>query len=440
MIYDFIIIGSGPNSILSLLYLSNYYPNLKIAVITPRLEIYDNTFGIFMSQIENTWILETYKKEQIFKRIYDLESKFIEETIQLPDKYGIVDNIFLFSELQKLIFKNKIKIIYGLATTINQNGCITNVEYIKRNKIIKNKMCKMVLESVGNKKPIGIKYYDITKYYQSFVGYEIILDEPHSFDINKCILMDWTNNRIGFHIVNHITKSFTYIIPIDELTILVEETTLIHNKIDNNLIFNLTKVLKQKINKIFKCNYSILRKEIRTIPINIGFPSNKSNSFGIGQSGNMINTLGGYTLGYNIYHIPEYINSIIKNDFKVEKAIDEYWNYKRYMIYKTSLIGLKMLNSLDSMEIAEFQKYYAKYIWNDSYKDITCKNITCKDITCKNITCKNINCNRNEKSNNHRYFFLNCDSDMSYYEFIMSFYPYRNFPAYYLRNILYSIL
>ena len=144
----------------------------------------------------------------------------------------------------------------------------------------------------------------------------------------------------------------------------------------------------------------------------------------------MINILGGYTLGYNIYHIPEYINSIIKNDYNIEKAIDEYWNYKRYMIYKTSLIGLKMLNSLDSMQIAEFQKYYAKYIWNDS----------CKNITCKNITCKNITCNRNEKSNNHRYFFLNCDSNMSYYEFIMSFYPYRNFPIYYLGNILYSIL
>ena len=223
MIYDFIIIGSGPNSILSLLYLSKYHPNLKIAIITPRLEIYDSTFGIFISQIENTWILENYKKEQIFKKIYDLESKFIDENIKLPDKYGIVDNIFLFSELQKLIFKDKVKIINGFVTTINKNGLITNVEYVKKTKIIKKKMCRIVLESVGNKKTIGIKYYEMNKYYQSFVGYEIVLDEPHSYDLNKCILMDWSNNIKGFRKLNSATRSFTYIIPVDELTIMLEK-------------------------------------------------------------------------------------------------------------------------------------------------------------------------------------------------------------------------
>ena len=49
--YDIILIGSGPSSMLYLFYLVINYPELKLGIIAPNFDIFHCTYGLFLSQI-----------------------------------------------------------------------------------------------------------------------------------------------------------------------------------------------------------------------------------------------------------------------------------------------------------------------------------------------------------------------------------------------------
>ena len=92
MIYDITIIGSGPSSLLTLVYLKKYYPELKLCLISDNINSFQFTYCVFMSQIENTWIYDLIDNNDLFIKIFKLEIKCYNKKISIPDKYGMIDN------------------------------------------------------------------------------------------------------------------------------------------------------------------------------------------------------------------------------------------------------------------------------------------------------------------------------------------------------------
>ena len=176
----------------------------------------------------------------------------------------------------------------------------------------------------------------------------------------------------------------------------MEETIL--STLDNINLDDMIYGLKNRLIKYNLQNCKIIGYEINSIPLNITIPNKKSISFRIGQCGNMINNLSGYTIGYNIYHIPEFCNHIIQTNFNMELTYHNYWNIKRKIINKINLIGLNLMEKMSQEDISEFHYYYFKYIY---------------------------------PTYNFRTMFLNCDSqeEFSWLYFIISFRHYYHFPC-----------
>ena len=112
------IIGSGPSSLLYLYYLSIYYPHIKLNLITPKLELFRCTYTIFMSQVENTWILENIPKDKLFNSVLDISVNCDKKNhfIYKMDDFSIklLDKVFeknsLDDECKNLLEKIKLKI------------------------------------------------------------------------------------------------------------------------------------------------------------------------------------------------------------------------------------------------------------------------------------------------------------------------------------------
>lgn len=379
--FDILIIGSGPSSLFTLLYIIKTYPNLKLGIVTDKFQPFHCTYGVFLKQIQNSWIFQHLDFNSLFINIipttvicpFDNQNHIIDNDLN----YGIIDNNYLFNYFKEIISTNKITIFESKANQIiQQNKYYT----VFTNSI--NLDTKFVIEAIGNMDPIGLVRNTIDEYKQYFYGYKIKLE---NHNINKCTLIDWSkfSNKIN---------SFGYILPIDKDTLLVEETILsTRDKINYN---DLLENLEERIDTLFS-NYTIIEKEINNIPLNKPIPENNSLSLGIGQAGNMINNLSGYTLGYNIYHIPELCNSIITNNYNLKTIYDNFWCNKRLIINKINYIGLILMEDMTQEEISEFHYYYFKYIASSYNFDI---------------------------------MFLNCDNDFKWTKFISSFINYRHFP------------
>ena len=424
---DIVIIGSGPSSLFCIFYFLHYYPHLKISIITPKMEVPRCTYGIFMSQVENTWIFEHISKTDFFSNIVDIfvncnlekysinNGKFNENLdgiIKVKDRYGLVNNdLFFFKILKKIEDSENARIILGCSTQITKNKNKNNIDYsvyyYNKQKILNTIKTKFVIEGCGNYKPIGIKYKKFTNIYrQPFVGYKIKLSKSLrdiGFD-DKCVLVDWCelDNKNNKTILGK--PSFCYILPLNDNILLIEETILIINQQEienygtlNTIYEELEKRLLKRINKMGIKDYSIYGKEINTIVLNKSIPRKDSKSFGIGQCGNMINITSGYTLGYNIYHMKEICDKIAESNFDMQKTYEFFWNFNRFYINKINSVGQKMLNSFSGKEIAEFHKnYFINIVNNNNY--------------------------------NHRIMFLNCDSKLEIMKLIKSYKGYMEFP------------
>lgn len=397
MIYDITIIGSGPSSLLTLVYLKKNYPELNLCLISDDIKTFHCTYCVFMSQIENTWIYDLIDKNELFKKIIKLEINCYNKRLSIPDKYGMINNQNLFDLINNYmkdvdIINSKVNFI----ESVKDNKLI----YFRYNNIQQSVKSKFIIEGIGFQKPLGLKYQFNNHFYkQVFVGYKIRVKH----DFHQGILLDWQDYYDNFDL-----KSFCYILPLSKNELFMEETILLTDKLENIYYEILENRLRNRINEITS-NYQIMFKEKNTIPINTSIPKFNSLSFGIGQVGNMINMMSGYTLGYTIYHIPEFCKLIVENNFNTKKVYQNYWNLKRRNIFRINYAGIEMMNSLSQKELADFQYHYFKEIVKKS-------------------------------DYQHKIIFLNCDNNINFWSFLGSCKYYFNLPIKYLKKILYYSL
>ena len=75
---DIIIIGSGPSSLLTLLYLVIHIPYLKYTIISYNFKEFHCTYGVFLDQIKDSWIFKYLDKDKLFINPFsDILKKYI---------------------------------------------------------------------------------------------------------------------------------------------------------------------------------------------------------------------------------------------------------------------------------------------------------------------------------------------------------------------------
>ena len=393
---NIIIIGSGPVGLLTAFYLYKQYSNIKCYIISPNFKTFHCTYGLFIDQIKNTWIYKYFDKSKLFINTLNISLNFYSNNdLNLSNKYCIINNTYLFDTIMDFLKTTNIEFITGHVYDIIKESNKYNVLFQKNSFYYKNLYCDFVIQATGNQ-IIGQPHINDDLYYQYFVGYKIYVEDKHHF--KTCILLNW--NKVDN---NETVKSFCYVLPYDNKNVLIEETILSTNK-DENYYNILENRLKQRIKNYNLNKYYILEKEIYKIPLNkpIQNKDNYINSFKIGVCGNMINNLSGYTIGYNIYHIPEFCNYIIKGNYSHEYVINNFWNYKRLLINKINLLGLQLMESMTQEELSEFHYNYFKFIIN---------------------------------TNNFKVMFLNNDTNISFVSIATSFISYIHFPKKFLYKI-----
>ena len=352
---DIIIIGSGPSSMLTLLYLVIHSPYLKYTIISSNFKEFHCTYGVFLDQIKDSWIFKYLDKDKLFSNIYDIVVK-TPLKIKTKKKYGLIDKEYIYNAILKIVDS---KAIFA-------EKKVTNISKISNTYFVKCEdkttfTSRFVFEGTGKYGAIGVKYKNSPLYKQYFLGYMIKLDKPCNLDPNECILLDWENTYESY------IKSFGYIIPYNKKKILFEETVLNCPNNTNPNYELLRDKLKNRLHMYNIKDYTIEFIEKDSIPLNMGIPCEKTSySFGIGQCGNIINTLSGYTIGYNIQVIPEICNLVVKHNYNLEKVYLDFWTFKRRVIYNINLIGLKLMNTLSEKDLCNFHHYYFKYIINSS--------------------------------------------------------------------------
>lgn len=350
---DIIIIGSGPSSLLTLLYLVIHMPYLKYSIVSKSFNEFHCTYGVFIHHLNDSWIFNYLDKDKLITHIYNIAVKSPNE-INTNIKYGIIDNEYLYNAILKII-GNKAQFAEKKVLNISKIGqsyfvkCHDKTTYTSR----------FVIEGTGKYGAIGVKYRDnYPLYKQYFIGYK--LKTKKNIDCSKCILLDWNSNS-NF-------KSFGYIIPYDKNTVLIEETVLstlndtpCNYRMLEKLLHNRIKSFNDNDND----NVEFIEKD--SIPLNVNIPCFKqSKSFGIGQCGNIINHLSGYTISYNIAVIPEICNLIMKNNYNLQKVYGDFWTIKRRLLYTINIIGLHFMESLTKNELIEFHNYYFNTIVSKS--------------------------------------------------------------------------
>ena len=250
---DITIVGSGPSSLLTTLYLKTYYPSLKINIITNNLGKFHCTYGLFLSQIENSWIYEIVKKKDLFLKIFNMEINCYGKKLDLPDEYGIINNNTLFNVIKDNL--GDVKIYLGQVNHISKSKNCFLIYYFK-NKISYVTKSRFVIEATGFQKPIGLNYqYNIQFYKQVFVGYKLKI--THNY--KKVVLLDWKNNIDNYNI-----KSFCYIVPLEKDVLFMEETVLVCNDVYPYIYGILEGRLKERIKNL---KYEILFTEKNIIHI-----------------------------------------------------------------------------------------------------------------------------------------------------------------------------
>lgn len=398
--YDIIIVGSGPNSLLFTFYFTLYYPNVKILIITKNFKRFHCTYGCFLDQIKNSWFFDKIKNTKNIYKTFKTSVHCPENNEKLINNftntiktvnYLLFNNSIFFNFLKTNIVKSKnVKIIEGEVTDIKKN----QIFYIKNNTIYIEKS-KLIVESLGSIRPYGIEYYKYKNRYQIFYGLKI----KCKFELKKIILLDWYDPILDDNIT-----SFCYIIPISKNVLFFEETILITDEINNDLYIKLKNRLYKRLKDYEIEIQKILYEEKNCIVLNRGIPKYNSLSLGIGPCGNMMNTLSGYSLGYNIYHIPELVNLIIKKNYNLEQIYKGYWNnnWYRLFIYYINNIGSNMMLSFNQKNFSLFHKSFFEH-----YNEFIFSSI-----------------------------FLNCDNEKNIFKFISNSFIFLNYP----KSILFKIL
>ena len=152
---------------------------------------------------------------------------------------------------------------------INYKDDIFIIKTDKSNYTAKKVLDTIPRENVLNKKPL---------IFQSFLGYELVLNKSKCFDEVAHIMSDMTGNDKDF--------IFDYILPISKRTILFETTFFSETRRSKEII---KAELIKRINKYDLGRFKILREEYGVIPMGIfKKKENKKNYFLAGTLGGAI--------------------------------------------------------------------------------------------------------------------------------------------------------
>lgn len=341
--YQFVILGAGlSGSLMALKLIENNIHDFIVIEKDNTLNLNNHTWSFFKNDVSSNqfeflkkigiiswpkYSLYFSNNQQIYNQTYctligsNLEKYFLNQVSELQILFNtqpLVD-----SSQNALVLDGKTKIIYTYL--IDARGENTNKE---------------------EQKNLG---------YQKFLGLELSFAEPHKLE-NPILIDARINQTDGFR--------FFYILPLNENTLLVEDT-----RYNDNSNLNLPEIeneIIQYANINFNNQYSIKRKEkgVLSLPCEAKNILENTSTFTIGARAGFIHPVTGYSLFLAIQTVEFLAKALIDNS---RISSEKYKQFKKntqkrlWLFYKLNFVLFKVASAEERLKL--FQYCYSRPNW-----------------------------------------------------------------------------
>lgn len=273
--YEYIILGGGCAALSLAMNIKKIgIKDSSFLILESRKNYTDDRSWCFWEKDSNEYedLIDASWKKWRFSKDKNLHTKELKNY-----SYHYIRSINFYRKALKIIKESN-----NICIKMNEEVKLINhkddIVVIKTDKSIytaKKVLDTIPRENVLNKKPL---------IFQSFLGYELILNQPQCFNEVAHIMSNMTGNNKEF--------IFDYILPISKRSILFETTFFSEKRRSKEII---RAELFKRINKYDLGKFKILREEYGVIPMGIfKKKENKKNYFLAGTLGGAIRASSGY--------------------------------------------------------------------------------------------------------------------------------------------------
>ncbi|XP_047307972.1 capsanthin/capsorubin synthase, chromoplastic-like [Impatiens glandulifera] len=346
--FDAIVIGSGPSGLRLASLISSY--GIKVCVVDPSpLSMWSNNYGGWVDEFEAVGL------EDCLDKTWGLASVCLNanKTKYLDRPYGRVNRKLLKEKLLEQCVTNGVKFLTAKVWEINHKEFESCIVCNDGNKIIGS----LIIDTSG----FGSSFveYDKPRNHGFQIAHGILAEvESHPFDLDKMVLMDWTDDHLGnepyLRANNSRYPTFLYAMPFTSNLIFLEETSLVSRPA---VPYNEVKMrMAARLRHLGIRVKTIIEDEKCLIPMGGPLPKNPQSVTAFGGCSGIVHPSTGYMVARSLALAPIVAEAIaeclgstrmIRGKAVRDKVWKTLWSVERRSVRECYSFGMETLLKLD---------------------------------------------------------------------------------------------
>lgn len=270
--------------------------------------------GLWTDELKGCWLVEALQLDshtELFRKIWtkvctkghDGRKEYVNRD------YGLLDQEKISRALGAALMSSRVPMLEGRVIALERRGEKRLVQYIDAAGSRQEIIAGMVVDATGFRATLSDEVvpkrallgHMPKRRYQAFFGEFLEFPGGHQLCKDTAVLMDWSmefDDTIS-------QPSFVYVLPIDEHTVLVEETVLLSD--EPIQLRKLKRRLQKRKAALFglECScYTVKETEMLNLPMGGPFHSPESGLIQFGGSNNMSHAATGYMFGFVMDKVP----------------------------------------------------------------------------------------------------------------------------------------
>lgn len=331
---DVAVVGSGPSGLMVACYIVDKVPNVSVTLYYEDMT-WSNTLSLWTDEIKETWaegfLHRLVGEEWVLHKWAWSSYRFPGKVIRHRKDYAMINNdlcaaLFAFLRASGAILVNARQ--KTSAALLKESGGTHDVVFDCSG------ICSTTL-SIPCRLP---------RCFQPFVGCIVTCRQPHDFDLDVAVVMDWCMESDG--------GTFAYILPLDDTRLFVEETVLLTTQIDfESIESSLTRRLAhlhldaESVEIVEKRMASMIIPVLTHIPRNVAVVGTKAGDH---------NPVTGYHVAYMWSRVPSVVQEVLTHGRRLYSTDDRakacifrpcqwlfaWMSYSQYVAFFSSFLSL----------------------------------------------------------------------------------------------------